>query len=65
MLKVLPILTDPSPETFFEQSNLWSEEIRNTCGQVIEYYKHSTLVDQGLVRPAAALSRSISEASFA
>ena len=65
VLKALPIPTDTSREEIFERHNLWSEEIRSTCNQVIEHYKSTViLVGQDLYRPAAALSRSIHEACF-
>ncbi len=48
---------------FFEMGNLWRFEIWGTCPSVIEhYYSILSLVDQGLVRPAAALSRGVHEA---
>ena len=65
VLKALPTPTGASREEIFEQRNLWSEEIQNTCHQVIEYYKSILiLVGQELYRPAASLSRSIHEACF-
>ncbi len=65
VLKALPTTTGASREQLFEQSNLWSVEIQNTCYQIIEYYKSiSILVGQELYRPAASLSRSINEACF-
>ena len=57
----------PSPgftyrEEFFAPSYLWKMEIESTCEQVIQYYRSTRLlIDEGLGRPAAALSRSIHE----
>ena len=65
VLKALPTPTSASREEIFEQRNLWSVEIQNTCYQVIEYYKSILiLVGQELYRPAASLSRSIHESCF-
>ena len=48
------------PEAFFDIDNLWKIEIPSTCRQSIEYVRGvMLLIDQGLNRPAAALSRSI------
>ena len=50
------------PEAFFDIDNLWKIEIPSTCRQSIEYVCGvMLLIDQGLNRPAAALSRSIHE----
>ena len=63
--EVLPPPTGNSRAAFFNPCNLWSLEIQSTYDQVIEHYEGiMTLVDQGLLRPAAALARNIHEASF-
>ena len=54
-----------SRDAFFEDANLWRLEVHSTCSQIIEHYRGILLlIDQGLSRPAAALSRSIHEAFF-
>ena len=65
VMKALPLPKDSSPAEVFTQQNLWSLEIRSTCGQVIEHYNAIlTLVNQDFLRPAAGLSRNIHEACF-
>ena len=58
-------LPDPVRTTrdeFFAIDNLWEIEIRSTCDQAVEYVRGVwLLIDEGLNRPAAALSRSIHE----
>ena len=47
---------------YFAIDNLWKIEIRSTCEQAVEYVRAiRLLIDDGLDRPAAALSRSIHE----
>ena len=49
-------------EEFFAVDNLWTIEIPSTCRQAIEYVRSvMLLIDQGMNRPAAALSRSVHE----
>lgn len=61
----IPLVAPDSREEYFSTGNLWSLEIESTCSQLIQYYKAvSSLINQGLLRPAAALARSIHEASF-
>ncbi len=51
-----------SRQTFFQTDNLWKIEIRQACEQVIEHYRSiRLLVEAGLTRPAAALSRNVHE----
>ena len=58
----LPEPVRASKEAFFDIDNLWKIEIRTTCDQAVEYIQGvSLLIDEGLNRPAAALSRSIHE----
>lgn len=65
VLKTLPTPTGTSREDFFKRRNLWSVEIQSTCSQAIEHYRSIlSLIDQGLHRPAASLSRNIHEACF-
>ena len=65
VLSELPGWTMASCDEFFESDNLWRVEIQSTCSQIIEHYRGILLlIDQGLPRPAAALSRSIHEACF-
>ena len=65
VLKELPEVTRTSHEEFFETGNLWRCQIQSTCVQVQEYYDSVwTLADRRLLRPAAALSRSIHEMSI-
>ena len=61
-LKDLPGPAVAPREEFFAPHNLWIMEVRFTCEQSIEYVRGILfLLDQGLNRPAAALSRSIYE----
>ena len=61
-LKDLPGPDRTSREAFFATDSLWRMEVRFTCDQAIEYVRAIILLlDQGLTRPAAALSRSIHE----
>ena len=47
---------------FFDIGNLWRIEIQSTCRQAVEFLRGvHLLVDDGLDRPAMALSRSIHE----
>ena len=65
VLKELPCLTDISHGDFFTTDNLWRREILSTCSQVVEYYRSIlVLTEQNLLRPAAALSRTIHEYCF-
>ena len=49
-------------DEFFAIGNLWRIEIHSTCDQAVEYVRGVWLLtDEGLNRPAAALSRSIHE----
>ena len=58
----LPGPVHSPPREFFAVANLWKIEIPSTCRQSIEYVRGvMVLVDGGLDRPAAALSRSIHE----
>ena len=63
--KAMRELPDPvrtCREEFFAIDNLWRIEIRSTCEQAVEYFRSvGLLIDEGLNRPAAALSRSIHE----
>ena len=61
-LKNLPGPDRTSREAFFHPYSLWKMELPATCGQVIEYMRSIILLlNQGLNRPAMALSRSIHE----
>ena len=61
-LQDLPGPDRTSREAFFATDSLWRMEARSTCEQAIEYVRAIiSLLDQGLTRPAAALSRSIHE----
>lgn len=65
VLNELPEVTRTSHEDFFETSNLWRCQVQSTCVQVREYYDSIwILAERGLLRPAAALSRSIHESSI-
>ena len=65
VLKELPCLTDISHRDFFTIDNLWKREILSTCSQVVEYFRSIlVLTGQNLLRPAAALSRTIHECCF-
>ena len=65
ILSELPKRKSTSRDAFFEVANLWRLEVHSTCSQIIEHYRGILLlIDQGLPRPAAALSRSIHEAFF-
>ena len=65
VLKELPEVTRTGHEEFFRTDNLWRLQIQSTCEQVQEYYDSVwTLAGRPLLRPAAALSRSIHEASI-
>ena len=58
----LPGPVRTSREAFFDIDNLWKIEIRSTCDQAVEFMGGVLLtINDGLVRPAAALSRSIHE----
>ena len=58
----LPEPVRSTRDKFFVIDNLWKIEIRSTCDQAVEYVQGVwLLVDQGLNRPAAGLSRSIHE----
>ena len=64
-LKGLPIPEPTSREEMLATDYLWRLEIFWTCGQVIEHYRSvRLLIDQGLHRAAAALSRSIHESKI-
>ena len=55
-----PVYTPP--HAFFDVDNLWKIEIPSTCRQAIEYVRGvMLLIDEGMNRPAAALSRSVHE----
>ena len=61
-LKQLPDPSHTSREEFFAVDNLWKIEIPSTCEQAVEYVRGvMLLIDEGLNRPAAALSRSVHE----
>ena len=65
VLKELPEIAHTNREEFFETGNLWRYQIQSTCLQVQEYYDSVwTLAGRGLLRPAAALSRTIHETSI-
>ena len=52
-----------SPAEFWDPANLWEWEISNTFGQILGCYRAILLIaENGITRPAAALSRSIHEA---
>ena len=58
----LPKPVRMSREAFFDIDNLWKIEIRSTCDQAVEFMGGVVLtINDGLNRPAAALSRSIHE----
>lgn len=58
----LPEPVRTSPEVFFDIENLWKIEIFSTCDQAVEFMGGVILtINDGLNRPAAALSRSIHE----
>ena len=58
----LPEPVRMSREAFFDIDNLWKIEIRSTCDQAVEFMGGVVLtINDGLNRPAAALSRSIHE----
>ena len=60
----LPEPVRTSREAFFEVDNLWRIEIRSTCDQAVEFMGGVILtINDGLIRPASALSRSIHECS--
>lgn len=64
-LKGLPSPEPTSREAMLATDYLWRLEIFWTCGQVIEHYRSvRLLIDQGLHRAAAALSRSIHESKI-
>ena len=61
----LPEPVRTSREEFLEIDNLWNIEIRSTCDQAVQFMGAVNLtIDDGLNRPAAALSRSIHECSI-
>ena len=65
VLKELSGPVDISHGDFFKMDNLWKREILVTCSQIVEYYRSVlVLTEQSLLRPAAALSRTIHECCF-
>ena len=64
-LKGLPGPEPTSLEELFATDSLWKLEVLWTCSQVIEYFRSiKLLIDKGMNRPAAALSRSVHECNI-
>ena len=65
VLQQLPAPSGPSHDEYLDPKNLWNLEISSTCPQVMQFYRATlVLVDIGMFEPAAALTRSINEATY-
>lgn len=61
-LREIPDYVRQPKDEYFAIDNLWKIEITSTCKQAVEYLRAVILLtDEGLDRPAAALSRSLHE----
>lgn len=61
-LREIPDYVRQPKDEYFAVDNLWKIEIPSTCKQAVEYLSAIILLtDDGLDRPAAALSRSLHE----